>query len=181
MLKILTVTGASTKEEPAESEGQHYIGDWISVVLTSEPLKSGSINPVPGESLILFEHQSKKKKSLRISMVWSNPMHHQFLHKCDNSHLLFSSGKWVSPLSVRSQAGPLHLGLQRSLWEDVNSAPSLLQKRVTWDLLDPWSRAWSTGSVREAEVKSCRTGAETSLRTKARVLSTEDGCYPLRC
>ena len=42
----------------------------------------------------------------------------------------------------------------------------VLQKRVTRDLLDPWSRAWSTGSVREAEVHSCRTGAETSLRTK---------------
>ena len=44
--------------------------------------------------------------------------------------------------------------------------PSLLQKRVTRDLLDPWSRAWSTGSVREAEVKSCGAGAETSARTE---------------
>ena len=48
----------------------------------------------------------------------------------------------------------------------MNSAPSLLQKRVTQDLLDPWSRAWSTGSVREAEVKSCGAGAETSARTE---------------
>ena len=59
------------------------------------------------------------------------------------------------------------LGLQRSLWEDVNSARSLLQERVTRDLLDPWSRAWSTGSVREAEVKPCGAGAETSPRTEA--------------
>ena len=44
--------------------------------------------------------------------------------------------------------------------------PSLLQKRVTQDLLDPWSRAWSTGAVREAEVKLCGAGAETSLKTE---------------
>ena len=99
-------------------------------------------------------------------MVWSNPLHHQLPHKPDNFQLLFSSEKWVSPPSVRAGLTTSTRGLQRSLWEDVNSAPSLLQKRVTQDLLDPWSRAWSTGSVREAEVKSCRTGAETSLRTK---------------
>ena len=49
----------------------------------------------------------------------------------------------------------------------MNSAPSLLQERVTQDLLDPWSRAWSTGSVREAEVKPCKAGAKTSPRTEA--------------
>jgi len=77
---------------------------------------------------------------------------------------------------------PYILGLQGSLWEDVNSAPSLLQKRVTQDLMDPWSRAWSTGSVREAEVKLCRAGAETSPRTEAgspehRRLSSPLGCW----
>ena len=45
--------------------------------------------------------------------------------------------------------------------------PRLPQNRVIRDLLDPWSRAWSTGSVREAEVKSCRAGVETSLKTEA--------------
>ena len=49
----------------------------------------------------------------------------------------------------------------------MNSAPSLPQKRVTRDLLDPLSRAWSTGSVREAEVKPCGAGAEISPRTEA--------------
>ena len=44
--------------------------------------------------------------------------------------------------------------------------PSLPQKMVTSDLLDPWSRAWSTGSVREAEVKPWGAGAETSVRTE---------------
>ena len=41
--------------------------------------------------------------------------------------------------------------------------PSLLQKRVTQDLLDSCSRAWSTGSVREAGVKPCKTGAGYEL------------------
>ena len=148
---------ASTEEEPAELGGQHYTRDWHQWSSHCKPCSRGI--------LILFEHQSKKM-SLRISMVWSNPLHHHFPHKPDNSQLLFSSGKWVSPPSVRAGLTTSTRGLQRSLWEDVNSAPSLLQKRVTQDLLDPWSRAWSTGSVREAEVKSCRTGAETSLRTK---------------
>ena len=62
---------------------------------------------------------------------------------------------------------PYTLQLQRSLWDNVNSAPSLLQERVTRDLLDPWSRTWSTGSVREAEVKLCGAGAGTSPRTQA--------------
>ena len=103
-------------------------------------------------------------------MVWSNPLHHQFPHKPDNSHSCFHLEN--ESLHPQSGAGltPSTLGLQRSLWEDVNSAPSLLQKRVTQDLLDPWGRAWSTGSVREAEVKSYRTGAETSLRIKAESL-----------
>ena len=60
----------------------------------------------------------------------------------------------------------------------MNSEPSLPQKRVTPDLLDPWSRAWSTGSGREAEGNSCGAGAETSPRTEAGVLSTEDGPHP---
>jgi len=68
-----------------------------------------------------------------------------------------------------------------SLWEDVNSAPSLLQKRVTGDLLDPWSRAWRTGSVREAEVKPCRAGAETSPRTEAGSPEHRRQSSPLGC
>jgi len=64
----------------------------------------------------------------------------------------------------------------------MNSAPSLLQKRVTRDLLDPWSRAWSTGSVREAEGKPCGAGAETSPRTEVgspehRRRSSSLGCW----
>ena len=96
-----------------------------------------------------------------------------------HTHTLLFSPTSVGPSScfhlengsLHSQAGagltPHTLGLQRSLWEDVNSAPSLPQKRLTRDLLDPWSRAWSTGSVREAEVKPCGAGAEPSPRTEA--------------
>ena len=87
--------------------------------------------------------------------------------------------------SFHPQAGagltPCTLGLQRSLWEDVDSVPSLLQKRVTRDLLDPWSRAWSTGSVREAEVKSCGAGAETSARTEVGSPEHRRQSSPLGC
>ena len=80
--------------------------------------------------------------------------------------LLLSSVKRVSPPLGWSRADPCTLGLQRSLWEDVNSAPSFPQKRVTRDSLDPWSRAWSTGSVREAEVKAHRAGADVCPKFK---------------
>ena len=60
----------------------------------------------------------------------------------------------------------------------MNSAPNLPKKRVTRDLLDLWSRVWNTGSVREPEVKLCVSGAETSLKTDAGVLSTEDRLHP---
>ena len=103
MLKILTVTGASTEEEPAESEGQHYTGDWHQWSSQHKPCSKGNFDVVWAPV--------KKKMSLRISMVWSNPLHHQFPHKPDNSQLLFSSGKWVSPPSVRSRADPLHSGI----------------------------------------------------------------------
>ena len=95
-----------------------------------------------------------------------------------HTHTLLFSPTSVGPSScfhlengsLHSQAGagltPHTLGLQRSLWEDVNSAPSLPQKRLTRDLLDPWSRAWSTGSVREAEGKSCTAGADLCPKTK---------------
>ena len=69
----------------------------------------------------------------------------------------------------------------RGLWEDVNSAPSLPQKRMTPDLLDPWSRAWSSGSVREAEVKPCGAGAETSPRTEAGSPEHRRQSSPLGC
>lgn len=119
---------------------------------------------------MLSEHQSKT--SPRASGHRSNlsqPL--LFSHRHNSSQLLLlSSGKRGSPPSVRGRAHhprPCTLRLQRPLWEDVNSAPSLPQKRVTRDLLDPWSRAWSPGSVREAEVKPCGAGAETSPRTEA--------------
>ena len=76
---------------------------------------------------------------------------------------------------------PCTLGLQRSPWDDANSAPSLPQKRVTRDLLDPWSRAWSTGSVREAEVKPCGAGAGTSPRTQAGSPERRRRSSPLGC
>ena len=103
---------------------------------------------------VLSEHQSKT--SPRASGHRSNlsqPL--LFSHKHNSSQLLLlSPGKRGSPPSVRGRAHPpCTLGLQRSLWEDVNSAPSLPQKRVTRDLLDPWSRAWSTGAVGKPEVK----------------------------
>ena len=87
----------------------------------------------------------------------------------------------LSTLRLKPGWLPCTLRLQRSLWEDVNSEPSLLQKRVTWDLLDPWSRAWSTGSVREAEGKSCRAGAETFPRTEAGSPEHRRQSSPLGC
>ena len=64
----------------------------------------------------------------------------------------------------------------------MNSPHSLPKKRVTQDLLDPWSRAWSSGSVNEAEAKLCGAGAETSLKTKAgspehRRQASPPGCW----
>ena len=38
---------------------------------------------------------------------------------------------------LTSPPSPHTLGLLRSLWEDVNSAPNLPQKTVTQDLLEP--------------------------------------------
>ena len=115
---------------------------------------------------VLSEHQSKTgRRAFGHRSHLSQPL--LFSHKHNSSQLfLLSSGKWVSPHSGWSRADPCTLGLQRSLWEDVNSAPSLLSKRVTRDLLDPWSRAWSTGSVRGAEVKSCSAGADLCPKTK---------------
>ena len=56
----------------------------------------------------------------------------------------------------------------------MNSAPNLLQKRLTQDLLDPWSRAWSTGPVRRLRLS--REGLELRhlQELKWGVLSTED-------
>ena len=76
---------------------------------------------------------------------------------------------------------PCTLGLQGSLWEDVNSAPSLPQTRLTQDLLDPWSRGWSTGSVREAEGKLCGAEAETSPKTEAGSPEHRRQSSPLGC
>ena len=115
---------------------------------------------------VLSEHQSKTgRRAFGHRSNVSQPL--LFSHKHNSSQLLLlSSGKQVSSLSGWSRADPCTLGLQRSLWEDVNSAPSLLQERLTRDLLDPWSRAWSTGSVREAEGKSCTAGADLCPKTK---------------
>ena len=157
MLKILTVTGASTEEEPAESEGQHDTGDWHQWSSQHKPWSRGNFDTVWAPV--------KKNES---ESPWSDPA------PCiTNSHINLTTPSCCFPLengSLHPQSGagltPSTLGLQRSLWEDVNSAPSHLQKRVTRDLLDPWSRVWSTGSVREAEVKSRRVGADVCPKTK---------------
>ena len=44
--------------------------------------------------------------------------------------------------------------------------------------MDPWSRAWSTGSVREAEVKLCRVELRHLQELKRAILSTEDSPHP---
>ena len=118
---------------------------------------------------------NNSKNCLRALRHWSNLpppfLTHTHTHTCTHTPqtpapaLICKTG----PSSPSKELGwhPCTLGLQRSLWEDVSSAPSLPQKRVTWDLLDPWNRTWSPGSVREAEVKPCGAGAETSLKTEA--------------
>ena len=105
-----------------------------------------------------------------------------------HTHTLLFSPASVGPSSCfhlenRSDTPPppRTLGLQRSLWDDVNSALSLPQKTMTQDLLDPWSSAWSTGSVREAEGKPCRAGAETSPRTEAGSPEHRRRSSPLGC
>ena len=110
-----------------------------------------------------------------------------------HTHTLLFSPTSVGPSScfhlengsLHPQAGagltPCTLGLQGPLWEDVNSVPSLPQKRLTGDLLDPWSRAWRPGSVREAEGKPCRAGAETSPRTEAGSPEHSRQSSPLGC
>ena len=107
------------------------------------------INPLCGQSLILFELQTKKEHPDLIPSPTPNlfPLNtnihsSQLLLSLENGSLHPQSGAGLTPCT---------LGLQRSLWEDVNSASSLLQESMTQDLLDPWSRAWSTGSIREAE------------------------------
>ena len=57
----------------------------------------------------------------------------------------------------------------------MNSAPSLLQKRVTQDILGPWSRAWSTGSVWEAEFKPCGAGAGYELSKLLEMMKDKGG------
>ena len=124
-----------------------------------------------------------QKKSCIVRTLIQSPLSptHLFSHR-----LIYPSSCFhLENRSLHPQVGAgltlCTLGLQRSLWEDVNSAPSLLQKRVTWDLLDPWSRAWSTGSVREAEGKPYRPGAETSPRTKAGSPEHRRQSSPLGC
>ena len=136
------------------------------------------MNPLCGQSLILFELQTKKEHPDLIPSPTPNlfPLNTN-LH---SSQLLLSSGKRASPPSVRGWADPpCTLGLQRSLWEDVNSAPSLPQESMTQDLLDPWSRAWSTGSVREAEFSHAGQELRHLQEPKWGVLSTEDSPEPL--
>ena len=45
---------------------------------------------------------------------------------------------------------------------------------MTQDLLDPWSRAWSTGSIREAEFSHEGQELRHLQEPKWEVLSTED-------
>ena len=49
---------------------------------------------------------------------------------------------------------------------------------MTQDLLDPWSRAWSTGSVREAEFSHAGQELRHLQEPKWGVLSTEDSPHP---
>ena len=124
-----------------------------------------------------------QKNRLRSSGHRSNyppsPTHTFFSHTLPAPSSCFH---WKTGQSgARLTPPPYILGLQGSLWEDVNSAPSLPKKRVTPDLLDPWSRAWSTGSVRGAEVKPCGAGAETSPRTEAGSPEHRRQSSPLGC
>ena len=52
---------------------------------------------------------------------------------------------------------------------------------MTQDLLDPWSRAWSTGSIREAEFSHEGQELRHLQEPKWEVLSTEDSPEPLGC
>ena len=126
------------------------------------------------------------KNCLRASEHWSISPNFPYthIHTCTHTHTQcrhFHLENGSLHPQGEARLMPCTLGLQRSLWQDVNSAPSLLQERVTQDLLDPWSRAWSTGSVREAEVKPCRAGAETPPRTEVESPEHRRRSSPLGC
>ena len=134
-------------------------------------------------SSVYYFYIKESKKSLTTSRLDPIPLSPPLLTQTQQLSVS-SAFIWKMGLStLRLEPGwpSCTLGLQGSLWEDVNSAPCLLQKRVTRDLLDPWSRAWSTGSVREAEVKPCRAGAETSPRTEAESPEHRKQSSPLGC
>ena len=88
-----------------------------------------------------------------------------------NTTVLISVSFQLKNRSLHPQAGarltPLHSGVA-----EVSLGGYELSAQSPTGEGDPklngsWSRAWSTGSVREAEVNPCRAGAEISPRTEA--------------
>ena len=70
--------------------------------------------------------------------------------------------------SVKGRADhPLHSGIAGVSLGGCELSAQSPTEEGDLRLNGPWSRAWSTGSVREAEVKLCGAGAGTSPRTQA--------------
>ena len=69
---------------------------------------------------------------------------------------------------------PYTLQLQRSLWDNVNSAPSLLQERVTQNLMDLGAEPGALGQSGRLRVSHAGLELRHFQEPKRGVLSTED-------
>ena len=157
---ILTVTGASTEEEPAESEGQHDTGDWHQWSSQHKPCSRGIFYVVWAPV--------KKKKKWVLESPQSDPT------PCIiNSHINLTTPCSCFHHENRSLYPQAGARLTTSGIAEVSLGVCELSTNSPTEDGDPRL----TGSGKEAEVKSCRTGAETSPRTK--VGSPEHIRWPL--
>ena len=83
------------------------------------------------------------------------------------SQLLFSSRKWVSPPSGWSRADPPHSGFAKVSLGGCELSAQSPTEEADWRLTGSLEQSLEHWSVREAEVKPCGAGAETSPRTEA--------------
>ena len=165
---MLIVAWLSIEQKPADT----------GVNTTQETDISGphSINPVQGESLILFEHQSRKW-ALESPGSYPNPL--PLLCKQISSQILSSSGKWVFLPSGWSRADPHALwdcrGLFGRMWTQCPVSYRRGWPETYWILGAEPGALGQSGRLR----LSC-VGLELGhlQEPKPGVLSAEDGPHP---
>ena len=165
---MLIVAWLSIEQKPADT----------GVNTTQETDISGphSINPVQGESLILFEHQSRKW-ALESPGSYPNPL--PLLCKQISSQILSSSGKWVFPPSGWSRADPHALwdcrGLFGRMWTQCPVSYRRGWPETYWILGAEPGALGQSGRLRLSHV-----GLELRhlQELKWGVLSTEDNPHP---